>query len=591
MRTLILGGARSGKSAYAENLVTAGVSGPGAVDYVATGRHDPDDTDWESRIDRHRARRPADWTTVEGDAAEHLRGLDDGRTVLVDDLGTWLTAQIDDAQAWDLPRGSIADRVDDLVDAITRCRGTLVVVSPETGLGVIPETAAGRLFRDELGALNARVAEACDEVALVVAGLPTTLKSASSAAISPAVRTEPAAPQSIPAPVAAAAPAAAPTTVVAGTEARPEPTAGPEAAEFPSITPPDAAVAAQARDRQLLLTKPAGSLGRLEDLSVWVASCQSACPPHDFTRARVVVFAGDHGVARAGVSAYPSEVTGQMVANIVSGGAAVNTIAAVSGAGVRVEDISVETDTAPQVRSHKVCRSSGSIDREDAMTAEQTLAAIAAGRAIADEEVDAGADLLIAGEMGIGNTTPATVLIAALTGTEPVAAVGRGTGVDDAGWMRKTAAIRDALRRARPVLGDPLALLRTSSGADLAAMAGFLAQAAVRRTPVVLDGVVVTASALLAEALAPGAGAWWVAGHRSTEPAHIMALQRLQLEPIIEMDMRLGEGSGALLALPVLRSAIVTLAHMATFESAGVSTEGNTDATRSQATAEPAGDR
>ena len=233
-----------------------------------------------------------------------------------------------------------------------------------------------------------------------------------------------------------------------------------------------------------------------------------------------MVFAGDHGIAKHGVSAYPSEVTGQMVTNFLTGGAAINVLAQVAGATVRVADLAVDADTPDAVAGHKVRRSSGSLDREDALTEDEVAAAIAAGRAIADEEIDGGADLLVAGDMGIGNTTPAAVLVAALTGAEPVAVVGRGTGIDDEGWMRKATAIRDGLRRARAVAADPVALLRTAGGADIAAMAAFLARAAVRRTPVVLDGVVCGAAALVAEELAPGAKAWWVAGHRSVEPAH-----------------------------------------------------------------------
>ena len=342
---------------------------------------------------------------------------------------------------------------------------------------------------------------------------------------------------------------------------------------FPAISPPDPDAAAAARDRQARLTKPAGALGRLEDLSVWVSSCQGACPPRQFERARVVVFAGDHGVAMAGVSAYPPEVTAAMMANFAAGGAAVNVLAGIADAGVRIADIAVDTDEplSAAVGAHKIRRSSGNIAVEDALTPDEVVAAIEAGRGIADEEVDAGADLLIAGDMGIGNTTPATTLVAALTNTEPVAVVGRGTGVDDAGWARKTAAIRDALYRTRRLSADPVALLRICGGADLAAMTGFCAQAAVRRTPVLLDGVVVTAAALAAERLAPGARQWWQAGHRSTEPAHSLALRELGLEPIVELGMRLGEGSGALVALPVLRAAVAILATMATFEEAGIS--------------------
>lgn len=343
-------------------------------------------------------------------------------------------------------------------------------------------------------------------------------------------------------------------------------------AEFAEVAPPDGRAGAAARRRQDLLTKPASALGRLEDLSVWVAACQGHCPPRQFERARVVVFAGDHGVASAGVSAYPPEVTAQMVATIESGRAAINVLAAVAGATVRVVDVSVDCDGP--ATPYKVRRSSGNIANENALDSDQVLAAVEAGRRVADEEVDAGADLLIAGDLGIGNTTAATTLVAALTDSEPVVVVGRGTGIDDAGWARKTAAVRDALYRAREVRSDPLALLAACGGADLAAMAGFCAQAAVRRTPLLLDGLVVTSAALVADRLAPGARAWWQAGHRSTEPAHALALTQLGLEPIVDLGMRLGEGTGAAVALPVLRGAVAILASMATFEDAGVSGRG-----------------
>jgi nicotinate-nucleotide--dimethylbenzimidazole phosphoribosyltransferase len=342
--------------------------------------------------------------------------------------------------------------------------------------------------------------------------------------------------------------------------------------DFPRIVAPDHVAATAARDRQNSLTKPPGSLGRLEDLSVWVAACQGVCPPRQFERTRVVVFAGDHGVTASGVSAFPPEVTAQMVANFDAGGAAVNVLAGVAGAGVRVVDIAVDCDEplTPAIGAHKVRRSSRNLAVEDPLTADEVRAAVEAGKQIADEEVDAGADLLIAGDMGIGNTTAATTLVAMITGTEPVAAVGRGTGIDDAGWMRKTTAVRDAMYRARHHAGDPMALLQTCGGADLAAMAGFCAQAAVRRTPLLLDGVVVTAAALVADRLAPGARQWWQAGHRSTEPAHSLALARLDLEPIVDLKMRLGEGTGALVAVPIVRAAVATLALMATFGEASV---------------------
>jgi nicotinate-nucleotide--dimethylbenzimidazole phosphoribosyltransferase len=338
--------------------------------------------------------------------------------------------------------------------------------------------------------------------------------------------------------------------------------------EFAEITSPDGRVAAAARRRQDMLTKPRRALGRLEDLSIWVSSCQGECPPKQFERARIVVFAGDHGVTQHGVSAYPAAVTAQMVDNIEAGGAAINVLADLGDASLRVVDVAVDRDA---VAAYRVRRSSGNIAVQDAMSMQEAVAAIETGRRIADEEIDAGADLLIAGDMGIGNTTAATTLVAAITGTEPVLAVGRGTGIDDAAWSRKTAAVRDALYRSRAVHADPVGLLASCGGADLAAMAGFCAQAAVRRTPLLLDGLVVTGAALVAEQLAPGARLWWQAGHRSPEPAHTLALTHLKLEPILDLGLRLGEGTGAAVALPIVRAAVATLASMATFADAGVS--------------------
>jgi nicotinate-nucleotide--dimethylbenzimidazole phosphoribosyltransferase len=294
---------------------------------------------------------------------------------------------------------------------------------------------------------------------------------------------------------------------------------------------------------------------------------------------RVVVFAGDHGVARtAATSAYPPEVTAQMVLNFVAGGAAVNVLARQTGATVRVVDMSVDVDyadlgaTVPdEVTRYRVRRSSGSIDREDALTREECERAFAVGVALADEEVDAGADLLVPGDMGIGNTTPAAVIVGLLDGIEPARVVGRGTGIDDATWMRKTAAVRDAMRRGRPLKGDPIALLAAVGGADIAAMTGFLVGAAARRTPVLLDGVVSLSAALVAHRIAFRSREWWLAGHRSTEPAAHAALERLALDPLVDYGMRLGEGSGALVGLPVLHAAGATLREMATFDEAGVS--------------------
>ena len=344
-----------------------------------------------------------------------------------------------------------------------------------------------------------------------------------------------------------------------------------------AVTPPDEASRVAGLRRLDILTKPQGSLGRLEQLGAWACAVQGACPPHLFARPRVVLFAGDHGIARtARTSAYPPDVTAQMVRNFVQEGAAINVLARQAGATVRVVDVSVDADAdylqslAPSVASRRIRRSSGSIDREDAATLEETQAAIELGAAIADDEVDSGADLLIAGDMGIGNTTPAASLIGLLTGKDASMVTGLGTGIDDATWMRKAAAVRDAMRRGRPYRGDPDRLLSVVAGADFAAMAGFIVQAAVRRTPVILDGTIITAAALVAARTSPRLTAWWLAGHRSTEPAHALALDHLDLEPVLDLSLRLGEGTGAVLALQVVQSAIAALADMATFEQAGV---------------------
>ncbi|MFT4044209.1 MAG: nicotinate-nucleotide--dimethylbenzimidazole phosphoribosyltransferase [Gordonia sp. (in: high G+C Gram-positive bacteria)] len=552
IRTLVLGGVRSGKSAVGESLL----AGHPGVRYLATGPILSSDADWVARVAAHRSRRDDRYTTIETtDLAAELSSTSSVPT-LVDDLGNWLSAGLDASNGWD-GRADRGPQTAQLCAAIASFTADLVVISPEVGLAPVPPTPAGRIFQDELGALNAAVAAVCDRVLLVVAGRVVELPGGT-----PAQHVTPEQHATADHPIVAAN---ADTTNADAT------TSDATAEVFGAIDPPDDAIAEAARERHRTLTKPAGSLGRLEDLGVWISACQGVCPPRPIEQATVVVFAGDHGVAAGEVSAYPPEVTAQMVANIAAGGAAVNVLARGLGAIVRVVDIAVDADTAAEVSAFKVRRGSRDLRVQDALTVAEARAGIAAGRAIADDLIDSGADLLMVGDMGIGNTTPAAILVGILTRREPVEVVGRGTGIDDTGWMRKTAAIRDGMRRGRPYRHDLLALLAAVGGADLAAMVGFLAQAASRRTPVILDGVVVTAAALIAAELAPGATRWWVAGHRSVEPAHTFALEHLDLEPILDLRMRLGEGTGALMALPTVVSSVEILATMATFGDAGVS--------------------
>ena len=332
------------------------------------------------------------------------------------------------------------------------------------------------------------------------------------------------------------------------------------------VAAPSAEVRAEAAERLAGLATPVGALGRLGDLAVWVAATQGAVPPEPVDRVRAVIFAGDHGVADHGVSAYPKAVTPAMVHTFLAGRAGVSVLAAQHGVPVRVLDIGVDDDLAgvdPAVQAFKVRRGSGAIHVEDAMTQDETQAALDAGAAVAAEEIAAGAQLLVSGDMGIGNTTPAAALIAASLGMPAAEVTGRGTGIDEAALAHKIGVVQAALDRAGDRVDDPSDTLTALGSADLAAAAGFMAAAARAGVPVLLDGVISVASALMAERLAPGAAAWFAAGHRSTEPAQTLALDKLGLVPVLDLGMRLGEGSGAVAAVPIVRSAALLLRDVA----------------------------
>jgi nicotinate-nucleotide--dimethylbenzimidazole phosphoribosyltransferase len=314
------------------------------------------------------------------------------------------------------------------------------------------------------------------------------------------------------------------------------------------------------------LATPAGALGRLGELGVWVSAVQGVCPPDPLDNIRAVIFAGDHGVADHGVSAYPSAVTPAMVHTFLAGKAGVSALAAQHGVSVRVLDFGVDDDLAgvdPSVQAYKVRKGSGAIHREDALTHDEVRQALAAGAAVAAEEISAGAQLLIAGDMGIGNTTPSAALIAACLGLPASEVTGTGTGVDAEGLARKIEVVQTALDRVGDRVQDPVECLAALGGADLAAAAGFMAEAARQGVPVLLDGLISVACGLMADRLAPGAAAWFAAGHRSTEPAQAFALDKLGLEPILDVSMRLGEGSGAMAAVPLVRSSVALLRDVA----------------------------
>lgn len=316
---------------------------------------------------------------------------------------------------------------------------------------------------------------------------------------------------------------------------------------------PDLEAEVAARSREARLVKPTGALARLEDIAAWLAAWQGRTPP-SIQRPMVAVFAGNHGVAARQVSAYPPDVTVQMVATFQSGGAAINQICAANNLGLKVLDLALDQPT-------------GDITREPALSERDCAATIAFGM----EAVAGGIDLLCVGEMGIGNTTIAAAISAAVIGGPVETWVGRGTGVDDAGLTRKQDAVRDALAFHAAALDDPLEVLRRLGGREVAAICGAILAARFERVPVILDGYSTGAAALVLHALDPASIAHCIAGHVSAEPGHRMLLEHLGLKPILDLGLRLGEGSGAALAAGVVRAAAETHAGMATFGEAGVS--------------------
>jgi nicotinate-nucleotide--dimethylbenzimidazole phosphoribosyltransferase len=339
--------------------------------------------------------------------------------------------------------------------------------------------------------------------------------------------------------------------------------------ELPPLNSAAANAAAAVWDAK---TKPLGSLGRLEELVCRIAAVRGALPPSRL-RAAAVIAAADHGVVAQGVSAYPQEVTAQMVANFVSGGAAASVLARSAGLPLIVVNAGlVEPLENAAVLSFEAL-ASNDIAVEDAMTLRQAEFLVREGRALAERLAGDGVEMLALGEMGIGNTTVASALSAALLDESPTTVCGRGTGIDDETLLRKIDAVERSLAR-HGGSRDPLPLLAALGGGEIAFLAGLMIGAAESRLVCVIDGVVVGAAALVASALAPGLNGWLIAGHRSPEPAHELILRRLDLIPLLDLGMRLGEASGALVALSVIDAATTLFADMATFESAGVSDRG-----------------
>ncbi|RVX43665.1 nicotinate-nucleotide-dimethylbenzimidazole phosphoribosyltransferase [Nonomuraea polychroma] len=344
-----------------------------------------------------------------------------------------------------------------------------------------------------------------------------------------------------------------------------------------AIRPADPAAVAEARAHQDRLTKPRGSLGALEEIAIRLAGAAGACPPPMPAPAALAIFAADHGVHARGVTPWPQEVTVQMVANFLAGGAVANAFAAQAGVSVTVVDVGVAADLpdAAGLIKHKIGYGTADLSQGPAMTVDQAVRGLEAGIAVARDLVASGIRCLITGDMGIANTTASAALISVFTGKDPAEVTGRGTGIDDETHARKVDVVRESLRaNGLPAdvssASEALRVLAAVGGYEHAAIAGFILGGAAARVPVILDGVIAGAAALVAAALDPAAPDHCVAGHRSAEPGHAAALAHLGLRPLVDLEMRLGEGTGGLLAHPMVCAAVRVMHDVATFDSAGV---------------------
>lgn len=338
-----------------------------------------------------------------------------------------------------------------------------------------------------------------------------------------------------------------------------------------SITPLDQGAMEAARTRQQELTKPAGSLGRLEEIAIQLAGITGQ-PKPEVRRKAVIVMAGDHGVTAEGVSAYPAEVTPQMVYNFLRGGAAINALAKFAGARVLVVDIGVAADvTHPELVSRKVAYGTANMAKGAAMTREQMVEAILVGVDVFEAQFEQGIDLVATGDMGIGNTTASSAIAAALLGKPVSSVTGRGTGINDEQLTHKIEVIERALEQNRPDLRDAFDVLMKVGGFEIAGLVGVIIAAAARRVPVVIDGLISGAAALLAVEMQPIIRDYLFAGHRSVEQGHRLMLEHMRLAPLLDLNLRLGEGTGAVLAMSIIEAALRAHNEMATFAEAGVS--------------------
>ncbi|MEU7948015.1 bifunctional adenosylcobinamide kinase/adenosylcobinamide-phosphate guanylyltransferase [Micromonospora taraxaci] len=577
---LVLGGIRSGKSEFAESLVT---DAP-VVRYVATAPEgDPEDTEWATRLAAHRARRPGSWTTEETTEdprrlADVLASAEPNETLLVDDLGGWVTVLLDPDHQ---PADDVAT-IAELADALRTCSARVVLVSPEVGLSLVPTTPLGRAFTDALGAANRAVADACDAVVLVVAGQPVWLKpvAAPAAYASTAAPAEPAAP----APATATAPVVA---TLADAEGIPEvqlpdvlthtaptvpnqepgnPWAAPTMA-LPMVATglviqpgmelpmPDEYAGPQAVDRLATLDVPGAGLGVLDRVVGFAAATQGTPTPQAWGSVRVLLLHGDHaGGGSAGAVAGESA---RRAAQARAGQGALARLAAENGASLQVVDVPA----------------SAAMEDEPALTLDQVESALRYGWRLAEQAADAGVQLLVLGACGAGTEAAAAAVLAATAGAEPPTVLGRvitDTGeIDDAAWMVRCAAVRDALHRTRRSSRGAKDILAELGGGDVAVATGVLLGATARRVPVLLDGPVGVAAGMVSRDLAGQARHWCLLADHGGHPAVRLAADVLGLTPLLDLRLDLGEGANALVALPLLRSVLALSAALPVHPSLG----------------------
>ncbi|MEU4473779.1 bifunctional adenosylcobinamide kinase/adenosylcobinamide-phosphate guanylyltransferase [Micromonospora sp. NPDC023888] len=575
---LVLGGIRSGKSEFAESLVT---DAP-VVRYLATAPEgDPEDTEWATRLAAHRARRPGSWTTEETTEdprrlADVLASAEPNETLLVDDLGGWVTVLLDPEHQ---PADDVAT-IAELAEAIRTCSARLVLVSPEVGLSLVPTTPLGRAFTDALGAANRAVADACDTVVLVVAGQPVWLKPAAGVT-APAVTAsgiEPAATASATAQVVASLADTEPTPEVqlpdvlthtppvvpnqepgnpwaAPTMALPMVATGLVIQPGMELPMPDEYAGPQAVERLATLDVPGAGLGVLDRVVGFAAATQGTTTPQAWASVRVLLLHGDHaGGASAGTVAGESA---RRAAQARAGRGALARLAAESGASLQV----VDTPAAAP------------IEDQPALSLDQVESALRYGWRLAEQAADAGVQLLVLGACGAGTEAAAAAVLAATAGAEPPAVLGRvitGSGeIDDAAWMIRCAAVRDALHRTRRSSRGAKDILAELGGGDVAVASGVLLGATARRVPVLLDGPVGLAAGMVSRDLAGQARHWCLLADHGGHPAVRLAADVLGLTPLLDLRMDLGEGANALVALPLLRSVLALAAALPVHPSLG----------------------